>query len=83
MPYYTILDIELLQYMSKNRKQNTWAKYPWENTPGKFIEEVPLSYICQTSLTQCDYFQISLGLIIVLMKANTLLSSNTITMHSM
>ena len=36
------------------------VKHPWENTPGKFIEEeVPFYNIHQT---KCNYLQISLGL---------------------
>ena len=45
--------------MSKNSKQNTWAKHPRGNTPGKFVEEVLLKYY-QTG--KYDYLQISFGL---------------------
>ena len=46
--------------MSKIRKQNTWAKHPWENTPSNFIEEdVTLKNIQQI---KCNYLRISLGL---------------------
>ena len=48
------------KHMSKNHEQNTCAKHPLENTPGKFIEEaVPLKNIHQI---KSNYLQISLRL---------------------
>ena len=50
----------LYKHKSKDCKQNTWEKHPWENSPGKFIDEdVPLKNIHQI---KCNYLQISSGL---------------------
>ena len=47
------------KHMSKNHKQNTWAKYPWENAPGKCIEDEVYNDIHQI---KSDYLQIISGL---------------------